>query len=165
MIGSQPAIFAAIRPDSPTAPTPNTANESPGLRLHRVEHRARAGLAAAGERSEQLERRVVAHLHDEALVGDGVGRERRLLEERAVDRRAVLAHQRRAVGAGAAHLQVEALSWQCDAMSRRQFGAGAAPGKRDDDVIAWREAASTALPTACHDAGALVAEHGGEGVL
>ena len=30
MIGSQPAIFAAIRPDRPTAPTPNTAKESPG---------------------------------------------------------------------------------------------------------------------------------------
>ena len=29
MIGSQPAILAAIRPDSPTAPTPNTAKESP----------------------------------------------------------------------------------------------------------------------------------------
>ena len=30
MIGSQPAIFAAISADSPTAPTPNTANASPG---------------------------------------------------------------------------------------------------------------------------------------
>ena len=30
MIGSQPAIVAAMRPDNPTAPTPNTANESSG---------------------------------------------------------------------------------------------------------------------------------------
>ena len=29
MIGSQPAIFAAISADSPTAPTPNTAMLSP----------------------------------------------------------------------------------------------------------------------------------------
>ena len=31
MIGSQLAILAAIRPDKPTAPTPNTANESPAM--------------------------------------------------------------------------------------------------------------------------------------
>src|SRR5919197_675473 len=31
LIGSQPATLAAIRPDRPTAPTPNTAKESPGL--------------------------------------------------------------------------------------------------------------------------------------
>ena len=29
MIGSQPAIFAAISPDKPTAPTPNTTKASP----------------------------------------------------------------------------------------------------------------------------------------
>ena len=29
MMGSHPAIFAAIRADKPTAPTPNTANEFP----------------------------------------------------------------------------------------------------------------------------------------
>jgi hypothetical protein len=31
MMGSQPAILAAIRPERPTAPIPKTANESPGF--------------------------------------------------------------------------------------------------------------------------------------
>jgi hypothetical protein len=31
MIGSQPTTFAAISPESPTAPTPKTAKESPAL--------------------------------------------------------------------------------------------------------------------------------------
>ena len=76
MIGSQPAILAAIRPESPTAPTPNTANESPGSRSHGVEHRAGAGLSAAGERADQLERGVVPDLDHQALVGDRMGGER-----------------------------------------------------------------------------------------
>jgi hypothetical protein len=45
------------------------------LRLHAVEDGARPGLPAAGERADQVERRIVAHLHHETLVGDGVGRE------------------------------------------------------------------------------------------
>src|SRR5262249_48973158 len=69
--------------------------------LHRVEHRAGAGLPAAGEWSQQLERRVLPDLHHVAFVGDGVGGEGGLLEERAVDRGATLAHERGTVGARA----------------------------------------------------------------
>ena len=94
------AIFAAISADNPTAPTPNTAKLSPGCGFMTLSTRG-AGLAAAGERAEQLERRVVAHFDGVALLAEREGAERRLLKERAVDRRAVLRQQRRAVGAGA----------------------------------------------------------------
>ena len=51
MIGSQPAIFADIMPESPTVPTPNTDEAVAGFGLHHVEHGAGAGLPAAGERA------------------------------------------------------------------------------------------------------------------
>ena len=47
----------------------------PRPRLHAVEHGARAGLSAACERPDQIERRILSHLHDEALVGERVSRE------------------------------------------------------------------------------------------
>ena len=46
------------------------------LRLHHIEHRAGAGLAAAGQGPQHLDRRIVAHLHGIALVGDQIGAER-----------------------------------------------------------------------------------------
>ncbi len=130
-----------------------------GLRFHRVEHRAGPGLPAAGEWSKQLERRVFAHFHDMALVGNGMARERGLLEECAVDGRAFLAHERGAVGAGAAHLQVEAAHAMGfhGAPAVRAF---AAPGKRDDDMIARRQPGDGGADS-LHDTGALVAIHGG----
>ena len=90
MIGSQPAIFAAISADNPTAPTPNIAMLSPGCGFMTFKHGAGAGLAAAGERAEQLERRVAAHFDGVALLAQGERAERGLLKECAVNRRAVL---------------------------------------------------------------------------
>ena len=49
---------AASRALSPTPPAPKTASVCAGLGAQDVEHRLRAGLHAAGERAEQLERRV-----------------------------------------------------------------------------------------------------------
>src|SRR5579885_2161926 len=106
MMGSQPAIFAAIRADRPTAPTPKTAKPSPGFGLITL-NTAPAGLAAAGERAEQLDRRILAHLHRIAFLRQRKRAERRLLEECAVDRFAVLRQQRGAIGARAFHLQIE----------------------------------------------------------
>ena len=91
------------------------------LRLHRIEHRAGAGLAAAGERPEQIERGITAHLHDEALVGDGVGGERRLLEERAVDRRAVLRISVEPSGRVPLIFRSK-LFWQCDSIGAGNSG-------------------------------------------
>ena len=105
---------------------------------HRIKYGAGTGLSAAGEWSKELERGVFPDLHNVTFVGDDVSCERRLLEESAVDGGAVLAHERGTVGARAAHFQLAGVH----AMKRQVAPAirtRAAPGKRDDDVIAWRE--------------------------
>ena len=51
MIGSQPAIFAAIMPGKPDGADAEHHETVAGLRLHHVEHGAGAGLPAAGERA------------------------------------------------------------------------------------------------------------------
>ena len=158
MIGSQPAIFAAISADNPTAPTPNTAILSPGVRLHDVQHGAGAGLAAAGERAEQFKRRVVAHFDGVALLAQRESAERGLLKERAVNRRAVLRQQGRAVGAGAARLQAAAVHAIVLPLLPA-IGAGAAPRIRHDHVVAGRKPAHGAAD-GMHDAGAFVAVNG-----
>ena len=84
-----------------------------------------------------------------------------MLEERAVDRGAALAHERGAVGARAAHFQVQPLH----AMGLHvasTIWADAAPRKRDDDVIAgceFRHAVADGL----HHARAFVAVNRGIG--
>ena len=106
MIGSQPAILAAISADRPTAPTPNTAKLSPAFGCITLSTAPAPVWPPQASAQTLLERHVVAHLHREALVGDGEVAERRLLEEGAVDRLAVLRMQGRAVGARAAVLEV-----------------------------------------------------------
>src|SRR4029078_8496867 len=105
MMGSQPAILADIRPDRPTAPTPNTTKLSsargfitmrtapaPGrpaqdsAPLSHVENHPSTVLPAAGERANVLDRGIVADFHRIAFVGDGEISKRRLLEKGAVDR-------------------------------------------------------------------------------
>jgi hypothetical protein len=61
----------------------------PGLRTQRVEDGARAGLDAAPERRDDLERDVGIELGDVALGRQRVGRKARLPEEVRVDRGAV----------------------------------------------------------------------------
>ena len=51
---------AASRALRPTPPAPKMASVEAGLGAQDVEHGLRAGLDAAGERAEELERRVVA---------------------------------------------------------------------------------------------------------
>src|SRR6266536_1466592 len=128
-----------------------------GLGPHRIEHRAGAGLSAACKRAEQLERSVGPHLDREPFAGDGMACERGLLKERAVDRRTVPAHERRAVGARPAHLQreiVQAMRFHAASAIR----AAAAPRERHDHVIARREAGDV-FADRLDDAGAFVTEY------
>ena len=81
---------------------------------------AGAGLDAAPQRAEQFERRRGVNLHHVALVGQRVGRERRLAEEMAVHRSAVFRQGVRLVGAGADEVQVV----QPAAVRRRALLAG-----------------------------------------
>src|SRR5207247_9900152 len=72
------------------------------------------------------------------FVDEEVSCEGGLMEGCAVDGAAVLGHERGAVGARAAHFQLAGVH----AMKRQvapAIGTRAAPGKGDDDVIAWRE--------------------------
>src|SRR5260221_1371959 len=108
------------------------------FRPHRIKDCTGARLSAAGEWSEKVQRGIFPDFHHVAFVGDGVGREGGLLEEGAVNRNAILAHERGAVGARAARLQFHtfhAVEWHIPAAIR----ARAAPGERDDDMIARRE--------------------------
>jgi len=107
-------------------------------RPHRVEHGPSARLAAAGEGAEQLERGVLSDLDHVPFVGNGISGEGGLLEEGAIDRRAILAQECRAVRAGAPHFQLrslQAMGWHV----APTIGAGPAPGKRNDDVVARNE--------------------------
>jgi len=83
---------AAISAERPTAPAPNTATLSPGRGPQHVQHGADAGLHPAVGRGERGEVVLVGGLdrHDAALADQGVVRQRRLAEELAADRRAVL---------------------------------------------------------------------------
>src|SRR5215831_4817243 len=73
---------------------------------HRVEHRAGASLDAASEWADTIKWCIAPNFHDEALIGNRMCSEGRLLEECAVNRQAVFAHERGAVRSGAAHLQL-----------------------------------------------------------
>jgi hypothetical protein len=84
-----------------------------------------------------------------------------IAEERAVDRRAGLAHERGAVGARAPHLQVEALQ-AMGLHAASAIRALTAPRVGDDDVIAGGEFRYV-VADGLDDAGALVAENGGVG--
>src|SRR5262245_25267153 len=106
--------------------------------LHRIKYCTGARLPAAGERSEKFQRGILLDFHHVAFVGDGVGCEGGLLEEGAVNRSAILAHERGAIRTRPARLQVHAFH----AVERHiaaAIRARAAPGKGDDDVIARRE--------------------------
>src|SRR5207247_9984428 len=82
---------------------------------------------------------------------------RGLLEERAIDRRAALAHERRPVRTRAAHLQFPvALAMRLHVPPA--VGTRAAPWERHDDVIARREFCNAFADRLDH-ARALVAEH------
>src|SRR5215471_3514943 len=126
-------------------------------RRHRVEDCAGPGLDAASERAKQIERRVGSHLDGKALVGDGIGRKRGLLEECPVYRRATLPHERRSVRAGSAHFEipcVEAIGGELAPAVR----APSAPGKRYDDVIAGPKSLHRGTDS-FDDASPLVAEY------
>ena len=88
-----------------------------------------------------------------------MGAERRLLEECAIDWLVANTHQRRAVGARAARLELSSLETICQ-RELSAVGAGAAPGKRDDDVVAGHDLAHRRADRD-HLAGAFVTEHGG----
>ena len=121
MIGSHPAIFAAIRPDNPTAPTPNTANGSPGrgcIVLSTAPAPVCPLQASGPSRSSGASFR---NLHGEALVGDRVGRERRLLEEGAVDRLAVSGSSSVEPSGRVPRILRSKFFWQCHSIWRRQL--------------------------------------------
>ena len=65
----EPAIFAAIKPDNPTAPTPKTAKLSPARGFMTL-RTGRTGLPAAGECADMFDRRIGAYLYGEASIGD-----------------------------------------------------------------------------------------------
>src|SRR5215469_17160363 len=57
-----------------------------GLRLHGVENRSSAGLAAAGKWSQDFQRSVLANLDRVTLLSERISTERRLLKEGAINR-------------------------------------------------------------------------------
>src|SRR6185437_11277207 len=125
--------------------------------LEHVEDRARAGLTAAGQRTDQIERRIAAHFDGVARLGERVSAERRLLEEGSVYRSAVARQQGRTIGASALVLQITGISAIVQPLSPA-MRALAAPWVRHDDVVAWRKLAHRAAYGVDH-AGALVAKH------
>src|SRR5580693_7060629 len=108
MIGSQPAIRAAINPARPTPPTPYTAIDCPAAGCITFSTAPSAGLQATAERTQHFDRRVAADLDDILGRGDGETRERGLLKEAGINRLTIAAHRDRAVGAAAARLELPA---------------------------------------------------------
>ena len=158
MIGSQPAILAAISAGQTDSADPEHDKTIARRGLHHVEDRAGAGLAAAGQCRRMFERCVVTHFHGEALVGDGEGAERGLLEKGAIDRLAVDAN----AGSSRRRACRYALrSLACDAIA--SAGACGSSGIRrtrirHHHVVARLEIVDRATDRA-HDAGALMPEH------
>ncbi len=72
-----------------------------GTHFERIDHGPGAGLYAAGERTQQLQRHVLRYLDDIALVAQGVAGKRRLPEKIAVDRLAITGQATAAIDAGA----------------------------------------------------------------
>src|SRR5262249_32754947 len=97
MIGSHPAVLAASGPACPTRAHSEDGERISRFRPHRIKYCTGARLPAAGKRSEKLQRGILLDFHHVAFVGDGVGCEGGLLEEGAVNRSAILAHERGAV--------------------------------------------------------------------
>ena len=159
MIVVAPAAWAAITALSPTAPAPVTAKLAPAPTSSARQHRAGAGLDAAAQRAEQLQRRVVADLDGVDLVGDGVGGEGGLGEEPVAQRCAAIG-QRQGVGAvGALAGEVDVV--EVGAARRGAVEAGSALPARQEaqrDVVAGRDLGDAAAH-GLDDAGALVAEH------
>src|SRR6266516_904786 len=79
------------------------------LRFHAVEYGAGPSLTAAREWADQVQRRILSHSQHETLVGDRVARERGLLKIGAVNGRAVLPEERRAIRPCAGELPRERL--------------------------------------------------------
>ena len=149
--------MTCVAPSSRASPDTKYGERVARPGLHRVEHRAGAGLAAAGERPKELQRGVVSDLHRKSLVGNGMGGKGRLLEERAVDRRAAPAHERGAVRARAAHFQAEIVLAMVLHLAPA-IRARPAPRERQNNVIADREIRH-ARSDRRDDARALVPEH------
>ena len=76
MIGSQPAIFAAIRPESPTAPTPNTANGRPAFGCIALSTAPAPVCPLQANGPSSSSGASLRTFTDEPLVGDRVGGER-----------------------------------------------------------------------------------------
>ena len=99
------ARVAAITADRPTPPAPNTASDDVLVELEHVHDGARTRLHAAAERRGDAQ--VGVRFDDDRVVfvGERMGREARLPEERPVHRSAVGVQRRRPVGARPARVQ------------------------------------------------------------
>src|SRR5262249_13012133 len=117
------------------------------------------GLSAAGQRPEQLQWRIPAHVDYVAFIGNRVSGEGRLLKECAVDWRSILLpHQGRAVDPGTAHLQLPAVHAVGNHVAFA-IRASAAPRKRDDNMISWRDRLDTRTDRSDHSSAFMAVNH------
>src|SRR6516164_7778850 len=138
MIGSHPAIRAAINPARPTPPTPYAAIDCPGEGCITLST-APAPVCKPQPRGPSISigasRRILTTSLAGATAKTG---ERGLLKEAGINRLAVAAHRDRAVGTAATRLKRAGALTIGDALGATR-PAFAAPWKRDHDRIARRK--------------------------